>query len=98
MNTSTTCDVPFGAHNPSFLQEESIMVSAAADAEDGLDFIVVHENDVLDKGIVGLLWGFLEIPVNAGLMGLVQFDRLGGDPLKRRITDQVDNNHHILEN
>ena len=65
------------------------MVSAAANAEDGLNFIVVHENDILDKVMVGLFWGILEIPVNAGLMGLVQFDRLGGDPLKRRITDQV---------
>ena len=100
MNISTTCEVPFGPHNvfptssafannPPFLQEESTMVSAAANAEDGLNFIVVHENDILDKVMVGLFWGILEIPVNAGLMGLVQFDRLGGDPLKRRITDQV---------
>ena len=26
---------------------------------------------------------------NGLLFGLIQFDRLGGDPLKRRITDQV---------
>ena len=57
--------------------------------EVGLDFILIDENDIFDKVVVSILWGFLEIPVNAGLFGLVQFDRLGGDPLKRRITDQV---------
>ena len=28
-------------------------------------------------------------PGNGLLLGLIQFDRLGGDPLKRRILDQV---------
>ena len=39
-------------------------------------------------GIV-LLWLAIQIPGNAMLFGIIQFDRLGGDPLKRRIQDQV---------
>lgn len=58
-------------------------------AEVGLDFILSDDNEIFEKVIVSIVWGFLEIPVNAGLFGLVQFDRLGGDPLKRRVTDQV---------
>ena len=63
--------------------------------EEGLDFILIDENEIIDKVVVGIVWGFLEIAVNAGLFGVVQFDRLGGDPLKRRITDQVGNNFGI---
>ena len=35
------------------------------------------------------LWIFIEVFGNGLIIGLIQFDRLGGDPLKRRITDQV---------
>ena len=65
-------------------------------AEEGLDFILIDENEIIDKVVAGIVWGFLEIPVNAGLFGVVQFDRLGGDPLKRRITDHVGKNFGIL--
>ena len=36
-----------------------------------------------------LIWLLIEVLGNALLIGLIQFERLGGDPLKRRITDQV---------
>ena len=36
-----------------------------------------------------LIWLLIEVFGNALLIGLIQFERLGGDPLKRRITDQV---------
>ena len=49
----------------------------------------VIEVDLIVRIISGIIWLFLEIPCNFLLFGLVQFDRLGGDPLKRRITDQV---------
>ena len=39
--------------------------------------------------IVGNLLFLISVPGNAFLMALIQFDRIGGDPLKRRITDQV---------
>ena len=63
--------------------------------EEGLDFILIDENEIIDKVVVGIVWGFLEIPVNAGLFGVVQFDRIREDPLKWRITDQVGNNFGI---
>ena len=49
----------------------------------------VFENPILDKIISGITWGLLQFPCNGLMFGLVQFDRLGGDPLKRRVTDQV---------
>ena len=49
----------------------------------------VEEYTVVDKILSGIAWGLFNIPCNAMMFGLVQFDRLGGDPLKRRVTDQV---------
>ena len=49
----------------------------------------ICENPSFDKIISGITWGLLQFPCNALMFGLVQFDRLGGDPLKRRVTDQV---------
>ena len=39
-------------------------------------------------GIV-VMWLVIQIPGNTMLFGIIQFDRIGGDPLKRRIQDQV---------
>ena len=36
-----------------------------------------------------LIWLLIEVLGNALLIGLIQYERLGGDPLKRRIIDQV---------
>ena len=44
---------------------------------------------ITNKVISGVTWGLMQFPCNALIFGLVQFDRLGGDPLKRRVTDQV---------
>ena len=49
----------------------------------------VEENDLVIKILASTIWIILEFPCNAMLFGLVQFERIGGDPLKRRITDQV---------
>ena len=51
--------------------------------------ITVEEIPLVDRVIAGVLWILYEFPGNALMLGMVQFDRLGGDPLKRRITDQV---------
>ena len=58
----------------------------------------VIQVDLFVRIISGIIWFFLEIPCNFLLFGLVQFDRLGGDPLKRRITDQVRfyNLHYLI--
>ena len=41
------------------------------------------------KVIIGIIWFVTQTFGNGLLFGLIQFDRLGLDPLKRRITDQV---------
>ena len=51
--------------------------------------IIMEEIPLADRVIAGVLWILCEFPGNALLFGMVQFDRFGGDPLKRRITDQV---------
>ena len=42
-----------------------------------------------EKIIFGIQWLLFQIIGNGLLIGLIQFDQFGGDPLKRRITDQV---------
>ena len=51
-----------------------------------------------DKVISGTAWVLMQFPCNALIFGLVQFDRLGGDPLKRRVTDQVSGFFSLLKN
>ena len=43
----------------------------------------------VEKVVIVVLWLVIQIPGNVMLVGLIQFDRLGGDPLKRRLLDQV---------
>ena len=45
--------------------------------------------NAVEKVVIVMLWLVIQIPGNIMLVGLIQFDRLGGDPLKRRIQDQV---------
>ena len=42
-----------------------------------------------EKIFIVLIWLIIQIPGNIMLLGLIQFDRYGNDPLKRRIHDQV---------
>ena len=53
--------------------------------------LAIEENEAstAEKVMLGIIWIMLEIVGNGLIFGLIQFDRLGGDPLKRRITDQV---------
>ena len=43
----------------------------------------------IEKAIIVTLWLFIEVLGSVLLIGLIEFERLGGDPLKRRIVDQV---------
>ena len=45
--------------------------------------------NISEKAIIVTLWLLIEVVGNVMLMGLIQFERLNGDPLKRRIVDQV---------
>ena len=42
-----------------------------------------------EKVVMIFLWVIIEVVGNGLLFGLIQFDRIGEDPLKRRIIDQV---------
>ena len=44
---------------------------------------------LLEKSIIVTFWFLTEVVGSVLLIGLIQFERLGGDPLKRRIVDQV---------
>ena len=45
--------------------------------------------NIPEKMCIFFFWFLIQFPGNGLLLGLIQFDRLGGDPLKRRILDQV---------
>ena len=49
----------------------------------------VKEFSIAEKAIAVIVWIVMEFICNPLLFGIVQFERLGGDPLKRRITDRV---------
>ena len=45
--------------------------------------------EIHEKVIFGIQWFLFQVIGNGLLIGIIQFDRFGADPLKRRITDQV---------
>ena len=47
--------------------------------------------NISEKAIIVTLWLLIELVGSCMLIGLIQFERLNGDPLKRRIVDQVRN-------
>ena len=51
-----------------------------------------HEDLELNIGqkiVIGVFWFLIVVFGNGFYIGIIQFDRFGGDPLKRRIVDQV---------
>jgi len=54
-----------------------------------IEFNQGTEKILAEKIVIGFIWILVETLGNSMLFGMVQFDRLGGDPLKRRIVDQV---------
>ena len=47
------------------------------------------QSNLLEKILIVVIWVLLAIIGNGLVIGIIQFDRFGGDPLKRRIVDQV---------
>ena len=72
-----------------FLDEAFENSTKLTDSNGNFLSMEIEEYTVVDKILSGIAWGLLNFPCNAMMFGLVQFDRLGGDPLKRRVTDQV---------
>lgn len=44
---------------------------------------------VAEKLFITVMWFVSQTLGNFFVIGLIQFERLGGDPMKRRIVDQV---------
>ena len=55
-----------------------------------------EEFTLSDKVAASLICFLNQIPGNFGWLGLIQFEKFGGDPLKRRITDQVQDQCYVL--
>ena len=49
----------------------------------------VNETITIEKVLAFIAWILLQFPCNGMMVGLIQYERLGGDPLKRRLSDQV---------
>ena len=56
-----------------------------------LEFVCDLNLNMYQKVMVGIVWFSVMIVGNIMLYGLIQFERNGGDPLKRRMVDQVIN-------
>ena len=54
-----------------------------------LEFVCDLKLNMYQKVMVGIVWFSVMIVGNIMLYGLIQFELNGGDPLKRRIIDQV---------
>ena len=55
----------------------------------GKKFEVDGDLNEIEVGIILVIWFSVQFFGNGLLIGLIQFDRFGEDPLKRRIIDQV---------
>ena len=51
--------------------------------------IEVQDFTVFKKYSIFWIWLYMQFVSNPLFFGIVQFERKGGDPLKRRVTDQV---------
>ena len=56
--------------------------------ETELEYLNIDLN-VLQKVVLVTIWIVIQVPGNLMLFGLIHFDKFGGDPLKRRMIDQV---------
>ena len=52
-------------------------------------FEVLNELTNAETAVIVIIWFSIQFFGNGLLIGLIQFDRFGEDPLKRRINDQV---------
>ena len=52
-------------------------------------FEVLNCLNVEEITIVVIIWFVIQVFGNGMLLGLIQYDKYGNDPLKRRINDQV---------
>ena len=63
-------------------------VTKSNSTETELEYLNIDLN-VLQKVVLVTIWIVIQVPGNLMLFGLIHFDKFGGDPLKRRMIDQV---------
>ena len=63
--------------------------SSVANFTDEVYSFEAQDITIAEKVVAVVVWIYLEFVSNPLYFGILQFERLGGDPLKRRITDQV---------
>ena len=66
-------------NNSSFFQKPYI----------SLESTELEKSSNIEKVICILVWLIIQTLGNFLILGIIQYERFGGDPLKRRITDQV---------
>ena len=54
-----------------------------------LESTELEKSSSIEKVICILVWLIIQTLGNFLIVGIIQYERFGGDPLKRRITDQV---------
>ena len=82
----------------------NITVNSGCEADFPNSSLILVENISVklnnsESTIIILLWFLIQIFGNGLLLGLIQYDRLAEDPLKRRICDQVTfkNNYRVFQ-
>ena len=63
--------------------------------ETELEYLNIDLN-VLQKVVLVTIWIVIQVSGNLMFFGLIHFDKFGGDPLKRRMIDQVKQSLEIL--
>ena len=58
--------------------------------------IEVPEVSVTERVLSFVTWFLTNSLGNGMMIGIVQFERFGGDPLKRRVTDQVSHSEQLM--
>ena len=71
------------------LTSDMLDTESPEDPEEVMFTVDEIELDVTERITIFLLWLLIGTIGNGMLFGLIQFDVCAGDPLKRRISDQV---------
>ena len=71
------------------LTSDMLDTESPEDSEEVMFTVNEIELDVTQRITIFLLWLLIGTIGNGMLFGLIQFDVCAGDPLKRRISDQV---------
>ena len=52
-------------------------------------FEVINSLNVQETTVIVIIWIVIQVFGNGMLIGIIQYDKFGNDPLKRRVNDRV---------